>query len=182
MKKNALFLLLLALLMAGGLYVSRTQQVPFVEQEVELSSSGVPGDGFLSGDDCGYLMGASMVYRGYHVDVDTMPDNFQACADASGNFYEGEELFSIRDSQAKVVYNLAASSVEYTLDFVGTSYGVTVDQTTGYWSGYAKIIDPSYTGSNPWVWFDWDCVGEDGEGGLIVVGRLVIVVTKCIQI
>lgn len=173
MKKNAPFFFLLAVLLVGGLYVSKTQTVPFVDESVQLASAGTPGDGFVTGDDCGYLMGTSTPRATNYMDVDGMsPDRKQACADINGNFYSGG-LLSTTDSTAYLHSStLLASGATYTLDFVGTSYGVTIDHTDPdrYWSGYAKITDASYTGTNRWVWFDWNCIAGDGTSGAAACG------------
>lgn len=172
MKKNAPFFLLLAVLLVGGLYVSKTQSVPFVDEPVQLASAGSPGEGYFAEDDCGYLMGISMASPSApsYIDVDGMsPDSKQACADLTGNFYSGGFLSTV-DSRA-YLHSLATDET-YTLDFVGDNYGVTIDHTDPdrYWSGYAKITDASYTGTNRWVWFDWNCVAGDDKSGVAECG------------
>lgn len=168
MKKNALLVLLLTVLTVAGLSFSHTQRAA----ATMFDDSPDDADGFASGDPCGYVEGTSTVYRSKHVDADAIGDNDQACADASGYFYSNDypalSLYSDRNSVVNVVYETSGASgatYTYEVSLVGTGYGTVVDQTTGEWSGYGYITDDSYSGTNPWVWFDWACVGTDSFSG-----------------
>lgn len=166
MKKNFFLVFLLTVLTVSGLGFSHTQKA----SASIFDDSPDDADGFAAGDPCGFVEGTSTPYRAISIDADGVsPDRNQACADASGYFYEHDypalSLFSDRDSFVQIEGGGAAAPYSYTVDLVGTSYGALVDQTTGEWSGYGYITDTSYTGKNRWVWFDWRCVGVDSFSG-----------------
>ncbi len=167
MKRNLLFYsLFLLVLTMGGLYASKDSQASFSAATPSIILPDTPGNGFLEEDPCGFLMGSSESYQAKYINVDGVsPDRLQACADENGKFYSKlntKTLFLTRDSKVILRYG---ASLFYNLDLADTDYGVTVDQTTGYWSGYGKITDASFTGTNPWVWFDWNCEVADGTSG-----------------
>lgn len=163
MKKNALLVLLLTVLTVSGLGFSHTQRAAAISVGTDTPDD---PDGFAADDPCGFVEGTSIAYNSISMNADSVADASQACADASGYFYERDGILVNRDSKIKIV----VGTTSYTVDLVGTTgsgsdYQAVVDQTTGRWSGYGYITDASYSGSNRWVWFDWTCVGSDSFSG-----------------
>lgn len=109
-----------------------------------FAGSGTPGDGFQDGDDCGYVLGTSTLDAyaagGGTVYADDVDDAYQACYDESGYFLEDSYLYS----DAFGWLDLAWDSSTDNLDVI-------VDQSTGYFEGYA------WNDAVGWVWFDWTC-------------------------
>ncbi len=118
---------------------------------VEDWAEDTPGDGFESGDDCGFVMGDSNDERfgNGKVLLDYVDDVEQGCVGANGYFYED----SIRSSNA---YHSTLGYMDFAWSSDSSNH-VRVDTTTGYWSGYAKLTAAGLTTEEKWVWFDWDC-------------------------
>jgi hypothetical protein len=167
MKKNLVFVLALCALTVSALSVGDVLAFslpPTTDTPQDEDSS----EYFKPTDPCGYVMGTADTYPNLPaglqgtagtVQLSSMGNNIQGCFDASGYAYRQ----GTRYSRATYVYTVQSVSgttnTNYTIDFVGTTYQVSIDQTTGYWSGYGYISDTSFPGTSGerWVWFDWTC-------------------------
>ncbi len=152
--------LLLAPFSGAASAFTMTGDTPYVEG----------GDGFMSGDDCGFVMGTASSYsslRGSTTVAFTSvePDRDQGCIDASGYAYSS----SSRESYANFTAGTPISTtVTMDMDWSTTAANnVVVDQSTGYWGGYARILDSSITpASSRLVSFDWTCAPSSSCYGL----------------
>lgn len=122
------------------------------------------GDGFMSGDDCGFVMGTSSTYNNgtmYFTSVE--PDRDQGCVDENGYFYKS----SSRNSYSTFTKSGGLSSVSVNYRWSSTSsLNTVVDQTTGYWSGYARMTHSSLPSTQRLLWFDWTCPASSSCYGL----------------
>lgn len=115
------------------------------------------GDGFVSGDPCGFVYAIadnypSMAALTATVNFGAVTDTDQGCVDENGYFYSS----SSRESYAR--YTRTGYSTTYTLDFdYNTTSNVFVDPLTGEWSGAARITNGTIPLAQRWVDFDWDC-------------------------
>lgn len=121
------------------------------------------GDGFVSGDDCGFLMGtadldppSTPVVDGYsyttglgQITLSGISNDDQACVDENGYFYQD----SIRES---LVSHTTLGDIDFTWSSVATN-NVYVDPVTGYWSGVAKRTASGLTPPETWMEIDWTC-------------------------
>lgn len=148
--------------------------VPIILQNVNPADSFVttdyPGDGFASGDSCGFVMGSasfgSAATGTGTIDFDTItPDDEQGCVDANGFFYS--DGASGRESYAEFTHSNFPGTFVIDFDYGATTY---VDQiledTDGdgvmdsyLWQGRGRIISgPVPTPvTNRVVDFTWDC-------------------------
>lgn len=167
MKKNFLFLFALLILTGTGVLGSLIDKDATDGGSIELASSSTPGDGFESGEPCGYLTGVAVSPTSVRVRInaDGVPDVNQACVNESGYFYSATAKKSY-----VYIYNTAVSPAvgPYVVDLAYPSADkVVIDQTYGTWSGKGKIISgPGIASMNTTVWFDWTCASDSACAGM----------------
>ena len=139
----------------------------FVQQAQAVISGGTsftlfgdtPGDGFESGDACGFVMGSGTSYSNGTLNFSGVTDMHQACADENGNFYSS----STRESYAN--YTRTGSSTTYVIDFdYSSSTYAYIDYTAeagyGLWKGSGILTNSTVPAGQKRIDFEWACAGK----------------------
>lgn len=115
------------------------------------------GDGYQADEDCGFVMG-NKSYAAATLDFSSLDNDEQACLDAfagasTGSFHSDSDT----ESYVQLSYGTTTMIIDLAPDTVQLGNRVSVDLSTGQWSGYGKIISPTVPKGQEWVWFDWTC-------------------------
>ncbi|MBI4127360.1 hypothetical protein HY463_01495 [Candidatus Peregrinibacteria bacterium] len=122
---------------------------------------GTPGDGFETGDPCGYLTGSSTsptdagtelnTGGNVYLDLGATYRSYQACVKTNGYFYSNYS-YVWNNQVGWIDFNWTRPSSMSVADYY--TYLPNVDQSTGEWTGYAwnEIIG--------WVQLDWSCTSS----------------------
>lgn len=111
----------------------------------------VAGDGYATGDACGFITGtstAAAIASGGEMNFDDADDVVQGCVNENGYFEDDGTKHSYGWSTQVGWVDFAWSSAA-----ADATYLAQVDVTSGAWTGYA------WNDTVGWLWFDWTCTG-----------------------
>ncbi len=138
------------------------QNVQKMQEAAAFSMGDTPGNGFDSGDDCGFVMGVADAYGTPtvtgRVNFSVITDTQQGCVDANQYFYSS----STRESYARYVYTSGGVTTNYVMDFdysAASNVFLELDPSGDYWTwtGAARIITGTIPSAQRWVDFEWTC-------------------------